>query len=241
LSGFFLEQEQRRVFALVMSDEGQMVNRNDQFEAQLTDARRTMLDELTTPAAIQAYLDSIPYAPENRNRCPLNVLRDCRAHCLDGALFAAMALRYIGQPPLVIDLLPEPGTDDDHVLAIYKRDDCFGAIAKSNYTGLRFREAVYRMLRELVMSYFEVFYNTHGAKTLRSYTRPLNLHAFDPLHWTWDDAGADAIEAHLKTLRQIPVVTPSMVAHLSPVDACSYEAGMLGANPDGLYTPKEMR
>ena len=218
-----------------------MVNRNDQFEVQLTDAQRTMLDALTTPVAIQAYLNSIPYAPEDRNRCPLNVLRDRRAHCLDGALFAAMALRRIGQPPVVIDLLPEPGTDDDHVLAIYKRDEHFGAIAKSNYVGLRFREAVYRTLRELVMSYFEVFYNIRGIKTLRGYTRPLNLRTFDPLHWTWDDAGADAIEARLKTLRQIPVVTPSLAASLSPVDARSYEAGLLGANPDGLYTPQEMR
>ena len=216
-----------------------MMHIDDQFEAQLTDTQRTLLDGLTTPVAIQAYLDSVPYAPENRNRCPLNVLRDRRAHCLDGALFAAMALRRIGQPPVVIDLLPEPGTDDDHVLAIYKRDGCFGALAKSNYVGLRFREAVYRTLRELVMSYFEVFYNVKGAKTLRGYSRPLNLRTFDPLHWTWDDAGADAIEARLKTLRQIPVVTPSMVAQLSPVDARSYEAGMLGANPDGLYAPKE--
>lgn len=213
---------------------------NDQFEARLDHAQRALLDELTTPAAIQAYLDSVPYAPEYRNRCPLNVLRDHRAHCLDGALFAAMALRRIGHPPVVIDLLPEPGTDDDHVLAIYKRDGHFGALAKSNYVGLRFREAVYRTLRELVMSYFEVFYNVYGAKTLRSYTRPLNLRAFDPLNWTWDDAGADAIEARFKTLRQVVLVTPSMVASLSPVDARLFEAGMLGANPDGLYVPSEV-
>jgi hypothetical protein len=210
---------------------------NVEFEARLDQAQRLLLDGLTSPPAIQAYLDSVPYAPEYRNRCPLNVLRDHRAHCLDGALFAAMALRRIGHSPVVIDLLPEPGTDDDHVLAIYKRDEYFGAIAKSNYVGLRFREAVYRTLRELVMSYFEVFYNIKGAKTLRSYTRPLNLRTFDPLHWTWDDAGADAIEARFKTLRQIPIVTPSMVANLSPVDARSYEAGMLGANPEGLYVP----
>jgi hypothetical protein len=211
------------------------------FEAQLDRTQRELLEGLNTPAAIQAFLDSIPYAPEDRNRCPLNVLRDWRGHCLDGALFAAMALRRIGLPPVVVDLLPEPGTDDDHVLAIYKRDGHFGAIAKSNYVGLRFREAVYRTLRELVMSYFEVSYNVKGAKTLRSYTRPLNLRTFDSLHWTWEDAGADAIEARLKTLRQISVVTPSMVAYLSPVDARSYEAGMLGANPDGLYVPQEDR
>jgi hypothetical protein len=209
------------------------------FEGRLEQGQRELLAGLNTPAAIQGFLDNIPYAPEDRNRCPLNVLRDRRAHCLDGALFAALALRRIGQPPVVIDLLPEPGTDDDHVLAIYKRDGRFGALAKSNYVGLRFREAVYRTLRELVMSYFEVFYNVHGIKTLRSYTRPLNLRTFDPLHWPWDDAGADAIETRLKTLPQIAVVTPSLAAQLAPVDQRSYDAGLLGANPDGLYAPQE--
>jgi hypothetical protein len=215
-----------------------MANIDNQFEAQLTDAQRALLDGLATPATIQAYLDSIPYAPENRNRCPLNVLRDRRAHCLDGALFAAMALLRIGQPPVVIDLLPEPGTDDDHVLAIYKCNGHFGAIAKSNYAGLRFREAVYRTLRELVMSYFEVFYNVQGAKTLRSYTRPLNLRVFDALNWTVDDGGADAIETRLKALCRFPLLTPALEAVLTPVDARSYEAGMLGTNLAGLYQPK---
>jgi len=211
------------------------------FEAHLDEEQSTLWAGLNSPAKVQAFLDNIPYAPEERNRCPLNVLRDRRGHCLDGGLFAAAALRQLGNPPVIVDLLPEEGTDDDHVLAIYKLNGFYGAVAKSNFVGLRFRDPVYRTLRELVMSYFEVFFNIHGAKTLRAYTTPLNLNRYDPQGWLWNDAAADAIEVRLKTLRQIPVVTPSMVTYLSPVDVRSYEAGMLGANPDGLYVPQEDR
>ena len=140
-----------------------------------TPAERTALDALHSPFAIQAFLDATPYSPEDRDRCPLNVIRDRVAHCLDGALFAAMALRRLGYPPLLIDLLPEPDIDDDHVLAIFKVNGCWGAVAKSNFVGLRYREPVYRTLRELVMSYFEPFYNVEGVRTLRGYTLPVNL------------------------------------------------------------------
>ena len=205
------------------------------FEAQLDQTQREVLDGLNTPATIQAFLDSIPYAPEERNRCPLNVLRDRRGHCLDGALFAAMALRRLGHPPVVVDLLPEPGTDDDHMLALYKCNGHFGALAKSNFVGLRFREAIYRSVRELVMSYFEVFFNVKGQKTLRAYTAPLNLTPFDKHVWMLDDAGVDVIVERLETARQIPLLTPTLAATLSPVDRRSYDAGLLGADPSGLY------
>ncbi len=211
------------------------------FEAYLDDEQRAVLAGLTSPATIQAFLDSIPYAPEERNRCPLNVLRDRRGHCLDGALFAAMALRRIGYPPVVVDLLPEPGTDDDHMLALYKCNGRFGALAKSNFVGLRFREAVYRSVRELVMSYFEVFFNVKGQKTLRAYTVPLNLTPFDKHGWLWDDAGVEVIVARLETARQIPLLAPALAATLSPVDRRSYDAGLLGADLNGLYVPQEDR
>jgi hypothetical protein len=123
------------------------------------------------------------------------------------------------------------------VLAIYKRSSCFGAVAKSNFVGLRFREAIYRNLRELVISYFEDFFNVHGEKTLRSYTLPLNLRAFDKLEWMWRDEGADAIERHLMGMRRIPLLTEPLIDSLSPVDQRAYEAGMLGANAAGLYEP----
>lgn len=217
----------------------EVMSTDSHFETLLTPTQRELLEGLDSPAAIQAFLDNIPYAPESRNRCPLNVLRDHRGHCLDGALFAAMALRRLGYPPALVDLLPEPGTDDDHVLTLYQCDGHFGALAKSNYAGLRFREAVYRTLRELVMSYFDVFFNVKGEKTLRAYTVPLHLEAFDKAGWMWDDAGADAIERRFKTLRQISLLTPAMVAALSPVDRRSYDAGMFGADPSGLYKPRE--
>ena len=212
-----------------------MAQQTHMFEAHLDEEQRTIWAGLTSPAAIQAFLDSIPYAPEDRNRCPLNVLRDQRGHCLDGALFAAMALRRLGHLPVVIDLLPEPGADDDHVLAIYKCNGHFGALAKSNFVGLRFREAVYRSVRELVMSYFEVFFNVKGQKTLRAYTAPLNLTPFDKCAWMWDDAGVEVIVERLETARQIPLLTPTLAATLSPVDQRSYDAGLLGADPSGLY------
>jgi len=216
-------------------EDGIKVAPQEYFESQLDQTEREVLAGLNTPAAIQAFLDSIPYAPEERNRCPLNVLRDRRGHCLDGALFAALALRRLGYPPVVVDLLPEPGADDDHMLALYKCDGRYGALAKSNFVGLRFREAVYRSVRELVMSYFEVYFNVQGEKTLRAYTVPLNLTSFDKHGWLWDDAGVEVIVERLETARQIPLLTPALSATLSPVDQRSYDAGLLGADPSGLY------
>ena len=207
-------------------------------EDLLTKAEEAVLGSLSSPAAIQAYLDATPYSPEERDRCPLNVIRDRVAHCLDGGLFAAMALRRLGYPPLVVDLLPEPGIDDDHVLAIFKRGGCYGAVAKSNFVGLRYREPVYRSLRELVMSYFEVFYNVDGLKTLRGYTVPLNLNPFDRDGWTWDDDGVAPIVKRMGEIRRFAVLSSDAAAKLSHVDDLSYRAGMLVVNPAGLYKPK---
>ena len=203
----------------------------------LTSEQRHELESLRTPALIQAYLDDTPYSPENANRSPLRVMQDRLAHCLDGGLFAAMALRRLGFPPLIIDLLPEPGRDDDHVLAVFKVDGCYGSVAKSNYVGLRYREPVFRGLRELVMSYFEVFFNTENEKTLRAYTRPINLKAYDRMDWLWNDAAADAVEKHLKILQTISVLSPQQAARLEKVDPLSHKAGLLVANPAGLYKP----
>jgi hypothetical protein len=207
-------------------------------EEFLSDAEEAVLASLSSPAAIQAYLDATPYSPEERDRCPLNVIRDRVAHCLDGGLFAAMALKRLGFPPLVVDLLPEPDIDDDHVLAIFKQGGCYGAVAKSNFVGLRSREPVYRSLRELVMSYFEVFYNVDGVKTLRGYTVPLNLNPFDRFGWTWDDTGVTPIVKRMSEIRRFAVLSSDAAAQLSRVDDLSYRAGMLVVNPAGLYKPK---
>ena len=207
-------------------------------EEKLNNDQTALFRSLNQPYKIQAFLDEIPYSAEDRNRSPLNVLHDRQAHCLDGALFAAAALRHLGFPPRVVDMFPDPGIDDDHVLAIFTLDSRYGAVAKSNFVGLRYREPVYRSLRELVMSYFEDFYNVNGIKTLRTYTRPLNLAAFDRLGWEWSDAGVDAIEKRLLGLARNPLLNPGAAAQLSPMDPLSYKAGMLNVNYAGLYKPK---
>ncbi|HSV86842.1 MAG TPA: hypothetical protein VLH85_09725 [Levilinea sp.] len=208
-------------------------------EDKLDNRQRAILAALDSPAAIQAYLDTTLYSPENDNRCPVSVLRDNQAHCLDGALFAAAALRRLGFPPLLVDMLPEPGTDDDHVLAIFRQNGLIGAVAKSNFAGLRFREPLYRSLRELVMSYFEWFFNLHGQKTLRSYTRPLDLSKYDHSQWMWRDSGADFIEKRLVQLKHIALFPQEMSARLNLVDPLTKQAGMLGVNEAGLYKPKK--
>lgn len=204
-----------------------------------TRAEQKLLTRLDSPSKIQAFLDSIPYSDEDIYRCPCRVMRDRKAHCFDGALFAAAALRRLGYPPLVIDMLAD--NDDDHLLALYKVDGHWGAVAKSNFVGLRLREPVYRSVRELVMSYFEQFYNVRREKTLRSYTIPLNLAVFDRLHWTTRDEPLDAIADCLDKRRRVSVVTPAMVDRLQPVDKRSFQAGLQGANPNGLYRPPRQR
>jgi hypothetical protein len=209
------------------------------FENHLTDEQLDLWKSLDHPVKIQAFLDDTPYSAEDRNRSPLKVMQDRQAHCLDGALFAAAALRRLGHPPLLVDLFPDPGMDDDHVLAIFRREGRFGALAKSNFTGLRYREPVFRGLRELVMSYFEDFYNVNRVKTLRTYTRPLNLKAFDRLSWEWSEAGVNAIEQRLLDMPRRPLLSPSLSASLSLTDELSYQAGMMHVNYDGLYQPRK--
>lgn len=206
------------------------------FESHLSSAERTLWRSLTSPFKIQAFLDDVPYSGEERYRSPLTFLRERTGHCFDGALFAAAALRRLGHPPLIVDLLP--GDDDDHVLAIYKRGAFWGALAKSNFAGLRFREPIYRSLRELVMSYFEDFYNLKGVKTLRGYTRPLNLAAFDRVGWMWNDERLDDIGVKLGEIRSYRILTPAQIRALQPKDKRSYEAGMVGLNMDGVYKPQ---
>jgi hypothetical protein len=205
----------------------------------LNQEQQKILVTLTTPRKIQDFLDTTAYSPEYANRCPVRVMTDMRAHCLDGALFAAAALRRIGDMPLVVDLFPDPGLDDDHVLALFRRNSRWGAVAKSNFVGLRFREPVYNSLRELIMTYFEQFYNVNGLKTLRTHTRPVNLIQYDRYEWEWSDSGADRIEKALLARKRYAVISTEMAADLSLADELSYKAGLMVANWDGLYKPVE--
>lgn len=205
------------------------------FEEHLPSRQLKVFRGLDGPAAIQAYLDSIPYRAEELDRSPFRVMMDGQAHCLDGGYFAALALHRLGFPPLVVDLVPEPGLDDDHVLAVFNVNGRWGALAKSNFAGLRFRDPVYLSLRELVMSYFEDFFNLEKQKTLRAYTRPLNLAQFDHIPWLWDEEAVKVVNKHLYALKPIPVITQEMARELSKVDERSFKGGTLGIDLSWAY------
>src|SRR2546421_8770956 len=138
------------------------------------------LRALKTPAGVQSFLDSLPYHLADTAWSPRTVLREQTAHCLEGAIFAAAALRVLGFPPLILDL--EADQDTDHVLAVFKLRGHWGAIAKSNFAGCRYREPVYRTLRELALSYFNIYFNLRGERTLRRYSRLVNLARCDDRH-----------------------------------------------------------
>lgn len=141
----------------------------------------------------------------------------------------AAALRNLGHPPLLLDL--EAVRDDDHVLALYRMQGHWGAVAKSNYSGLRFREPVYRTLRELVMSYFEHYYNLRREKTLRKYSRPVNLERFDPMEWMTAEEDPWAIPEYLCTIAHTAVMAKPLLRRLSRVDDRLFAAGLAGSAP----------
>ena len=200
-----------------------------------TARERAVLARLSSPARVQYFLDSMPYSADPFYRCPRAVLRDRKAHCFDGAVFAAAALRGLGFQPLLVDL--GAVRDDDHVLAVYRRHGGWGAVSKSNFAGLRYREPLYRSVRDLVLSYFEVFYNLAREKTLRTYSRPVDLARFDRLDWLTSDEAMETIAQALDRVRHYPLLTAAQVRALVQVDKRSYEAGLRGANRAGLYQP----
>ncbi len=190
-----------------------------------------VLRRLETPALIQKFIDEeISYNTEKGGatcRSPRRVLRDRLAQCMEGALFGAAALRSLGYEPLLVDL--EAVRDDDHVLAVYRRWGCWGAIAQSNYSGLRFRDPVYRTLRELAISYFEHYFNPAGEKTLRAFSRPVNLKRFDRIRWMTAEGDLWVIPEFLCTLPHTPLLAGDVERRLSPMDRRLYAAGRLGA------------
>jgi len=189
------------------------------------------LRSLSTPERIQRFLDEdIAYNMEETGptcRSPRRVLRDRLAHCLEGALFAAAALGAQGFPPRLLDF--EAVRDVDHVVAIFRWHGHWGAIAKSNYAGLRFREPVYRTLRELAMSYFEHYFNLCREKTLRAYSRPVSLARFNRMRWMTSEENLWPIADYLASIPHTPLLAPRADRRLSRVDRRLFAAGRLGS------------
>jgi hypothetical protein len=188
-----------------------------------------LLRKLSTPERVQEYLDSVDYNKEPNGetcRSPRRVMRDNLGHCMEGALMAAAALEFHGHPALLVDL--EAVRDDDHVIAVFRVCGLWGAAAKSNYAGLRYRTPVYRSIRELVMSYFEHYYNLRGEKTLRAYSRPVGLARFDRIEWRTREDDVWEIPTHLAEIPHSPVLPFDSSIWRHKMDRRLYEAGQVG-------------
>jgi hypothetical protein len=200
----------------------------EQFESKLPQQKLDIFRSLNDPFLIQTYLDSMPYMAEERDRSPLNVMLDNQSHCLDGGLFASLALFRLGFDPVMIDIVPSPGEDDDHVLALYKIDNRWGAVAKSNYVNLGFREPVYRTIRELVMTYFEHYFSIGQEKTLRGYTRPFNCSKYTKLDWAINEKDTNILfYKHFYGRKAVSVISTEMAARLHSVPERAYRAATL--------------
>ena len=198
----------------------------DKKTSGFTPAELRKLRSFKEPHGIQRFLDDLPYHLEDTAWSPRRVLREGTGHCLEGALFAAAALRVLGFPPLILDF--EAEHDTDHVVAIFKVKNHWGALAKSNYTGCRYREPVYRSLRELAMSYFNTYFNMRRERTMRTFSRPVNLGRFDDREWMTTEKPIWFIPVYLFEVKHYNLLTPAMIRRLHRVDERTFQGELLG-------------
>jgi len=178
-----------------------------------------VLRRLDTPAKIQRFLFGLKqnFEPDGDTCRPVRVvLRDGNAHCIEGAMLAAAALWVHGEPPLLMDMRAEH--DFDHVVALFRRRGCWGAISKTNGAYLRWRDPVYRSLRELAMSYFHEYSNKREHKSLREYSLPFDLRRVDPAIWAAGEKNAWEVPELLEEARHFRLVTRAQVKNLTRRD-----------------------
>ena len=192
----------------------------DQLRALLTPAERRLFARLDTPQKIQDFIDRLPanFEPDGDTvMSPRRMLQARVAHCAEGALFAAAVLIFHGRPVWLLDLRARP-TDHDHIVALFKAHGRWGAISKTNHSILRWRDPIYRTVRELAVSYAHEYCLPSGRKSLLAFSRPFSLHRYAParwvtaeddLHWLMDELDASPHEAvapkHVKQRRSAPI------------------------------------
>lgn len=193
----------------------------------LTKKEESLFRKLNTPVKIQNFINTLPNNFENDGETclsPRRVLREKKAHCIEGALFSAIALWYNGRKPLVLHL-STTNEDQDHVVALFSENNFWGAISKSNHATLRYRDPVYKTLRELVVSYFNEYYAYEGGKkTLRGYTKPINLKIFGT-KWITEEENLWKINDALFEAHHFPIAPPNVLKKLRPVDPIEIEVG----------------
>lgn len=187
-----------------------------------------ILKKLDTPVKIQNFLDTIPMNfEESGDTCfsPMTVLEKNTCHCIEGAILAALALRVNGYPPLLLDLTADK-TDYDHVVTLFRIGGKWGAISKTNHAVLRYREPIYRSIRELAMSYFHDYVNINtGKKTLRSFSLPVNLKRFDYLGWMTTKEEVDYIPEYLVDAKHYKILNRKQIRNLRQADKIEIQIG----------------
>lgn len=186
--------------------------------------------KLDSPPKIQDFIDGLPINAEKNGetcRSPLMALRAGEAHCAEGVMLAAAVLWYHGQPPFLMDLrVARDKNDVDHVVALFKEGGRWGAISKTNHSVLRYRDPVYKTVRELALSYFNEYFTREGLKTLRSYSAPFNLLQYDESWLTmpydlWD------ITNTLDGSPHFPIVAGGVIRRLRLADPIEIRASHL--------------
>lgn len=188
------------------------------------------------PLEIQRYLDKIRYNDDSTWKSPRCVLREGTANCGEGACLAAAIFKYMGHEPLVVDM--SVVNDDEHVLAVFKERGHWGAVGKSNTTLLRFREPVFKSIRELIMSYFEFYFNIQGFKSLRRFSAPINLDTLVPSNWITTEQD---MHIYVDQFYQHPyetILTEEMEQNLNIAEPEVVKACFLGASKAGIYVPQ---
>lgn len=194
--------------------------------SSLTAKERQVLARLNSPAKIQDFLDTLAMNFSDEDPClsVRQVLQQRTAHCMEGALFAAAALWFHGQKPLLLDLTTT-NKDEDHVVALFQQRGRWGAISKTNHSVLRYREPVYKTVRELVMSYFHEYFLDTGQKTLRTYSKPFDLSRFADLNWlTSQDHLMELIDAMINS-PHYPIINKQQIKNLRNADKIEIQVG----------------
>ena len=198
----------------------------------LTPLEQKLLQRFNTPSKVQDFLNTIPIKGAGGDRCrsPHLVLRERRAHCMEGAMLGALALRLQGRPPLLLDLRAN-SHDYDHVVALFREHGAWGAVSHTNHAVLRYREPIYRTLRELALSYFHEYFTNDGRKNLRDYSGPFNLSRFDKRGWATAEGDIWYVPEALDRVKHFAILTPAMVRGLRRADKIEVTAGKLKVWP----------
>jgi hypothetical protein len=202
-------------------------------ELGLSRGEHATLRRLSSPEKVQAFLNAIPINHEIGGETVLSVrevLRQRRAHCIEGAMVAACALWVNGEPPLVMHLDCHE-SDYPHVIALFRRAGAWGAISKTNGAPLRYRDPIYRTLRELALSYFHEYSNKRGHKTLRSYSASFDMRRIDPKEWVTSTKSCWDTHDRLTELRHYRLISKRQERLLAKRDAFERKASKLVEYP----------